>query len=323
MSLISVLTSAALVCATSVAVGQAVWRLAGFDGWAWLAAPVGLATLVAAAGPATSLPGAGAAGAVVLLGLTVVALAIAARSVARKELAQTALVAALGLLIACLPFAAAGRVGILAVTDNPDFYGHLMRADALRTGNPAVGLDPGWYAHYPTGPHSLAASLASGLGIPVDAAFTGVLLAILVVSVLTALSVLREASLPRRVVGALIGGVPYLAASYTVQASFKETLFGVVVIAWALTLPPVAGALRSGPRALVPLVTLAAGAYAVYGFVAFAWLGAVTVLYAGATALLTGGVRRFDRRALLVGAGAACVAVVALVAIAQATDAKA
>ena len=120
--------------------------------------------------------------------------------------------------------------------------------------------NPGWYAHYPTGPHSLAASLASGLGIPVDAAFTGVLLAILVVSVLAALSVLREASLPRRVVGALIGGIPYLAASYTVQASFKETLFGVFVIAWALTLPPVAAALRSGPRALVPLVTLAAGA---------------------------------------------------------------
>src|SRR4051794_27436992 len=303
MSPISVLISAALVCAASVAVGQSVWRLAGFDGWAWLAAPVGLATLVAAAGPATALPGAGAGGAVVLLGLSAVALVFRPRGIARGDVWETALVAALGLTVACLPFAASGRVGILAVTDNPDFYGHLMLADALRTGKPAVGLDPGWYAHYPTGPHSLAASLAGGLGIPGDAAFTGVLLAILVVSVLTALSLLRGASLPRRVVGALIGGVPYLAASYTVQASFKETLLGVIVIAWALALPPVAAAQRSGPRALLPLVALAAGAYAVYGFVAFAWLGAVSALYAGRTALLIRRVHRLDRRALLVGAG--------------------
>src|SRR3954452_9530844 len=175
MSLTSVLASAALICAASVAVGQGVWRLGGFDGWAWLAAPVGLATLVAAAGPATALPGAGAAGAVVLLGLTVVALAIAARSVARKELAQTALVAALGLLVSCLPFAAAGRVGILAVTDNPDFYGHLMLADALRTGNPpSVSTRAGMRITRPgrtRWPHRSQA----GLGIPVDAAFTGVL----------------------------------------------------------------------------------------------------------------------------------------------------
>jgi hypothetical protein len=319
----SVLASAALICAASVAVGQAVWRVAGFDGWAWLAAPVGLATLVAVAGPATALPGAGAAGAVVLLGLTVVALAIGARGIARGELGETALVATLGLVISCLPFAAAGRVGILAVTDDPDFYGHLMLADALRTGHPAVGLDPAWYANYPTGPHSLAASLASGLGIPVDGAFTGLLLAILVVSVLTALSALREASSPRRVVGSLIAGVPYLAASYTVQASFKETLFGVLVIAWALALAPVAARLRAGPRVLVPLVAVAAGSYAVYGFVAFAWLGGVALVYAAATALLSGRVRSIDRRALLVGAGAACVTVVALVAIAQVTEAKA
>src|SRR3954463_11759630 len=148
MSLISVLTSAAVVCAASVAVGQAVWRLAGFDGWAWLAAPVGLATLVAAAGPATAMPGAGGGGAGGRRGLSAVALVFfRPRNIARGDVSETAFVAALGLAIACLPFAAAGRVGILAVTDNPDFYGHLMRADALRTGNPAVGLDPGWYAH--------------------------------------------------------------------------------------------------------------------------------------------------------------------------------
>ncbi|HEX4734400.1 MAG TPA: hypothetical protein VH247_08320 [Thermoleophilaceae bacterium] len=323
MSLLAVLTSTALVCVASVAVGQAVWRMGGFDGWAWLAPPVGLATLVAVAGPAVAAPGAGMTGAVVLLVLSVGALVFCVRTAARSEVLETALVGALALAVAYLPFAAAGRVGILAVTDNPDFYGHLMVADALRAGDSPVGLDPTWAANYPKGPHSLAASLASGLGIPVDAAFTGLLLAILVVSALTALSVLREASLPRRVVGALIGGVPYLAASYTVQASFKETLFGVIVVAWALALPPVAAALRSGPRAVVPLLALSVGAYAVYGVVGVAWLGAVAVVYAAAAMVVIGGVRSIDRRALLVGGGAAAVAVVALVAIAQVPEANA
>lgn len=323
MSLISVLASTALVCAASVAVGQAVWRIAGFEGWAWLAAPVGLATLLAVAGPATAAPGAGTTGGVVVLVLSAAALAFRPRRIVRRDVFETVLLAALGLAVACFPFLAAGRVGILAVTDNPDFFGHVMLADARRMGEAPVGLDPGWWAHYPRGPHSLAASLAGGLGIPVDAALTGVLLAVVVVNVLAALAVLRAVGLPRRLAGALIAGVPYLAASYTVQASFKETLVGALVVAWALALPQVAGALRSGPRAVVPLVALAAGGYAAYGFVAFAWLGAITILYAAATATLTGRARRIDRRALVVGAGAACVAVVALVVIAQVPEAKA
>ncbi|HEX6714617.1 MAG TPA: hypothetical protein VF066_14580 [Thermoleophilaceae bacterium] len=303
--------------------GEAVWRIAGFQGWAWLAPPVGLATLVAVAGPATAAPGAGTTGAVVLLVLSAAALGLRPRGIARGDVLETVAVAALGLAVACLPFAAAGRVGVLAVTDNPDFFGHVMLTDARQAGDPAVGLDPAWALHYPKGPHSVAASLASGLGIPADAALTGVLLAIVVVNVLAALSLLRGASLPRRVAGALIAGVPYLAASYTVQASFKETLLAVVVVGWTLALPPVAGALRSGPRALVPLIALAAGGYAVYGFVAFAWLGAVTVVYAAATAALIGGIGQIDRRALPVAAGAACVALVALVVIAQVPEAKA
>jgi hypothetical protein len=323
ISLISVLAPTALVVAASVIVGQAIWRIAGFEGWAWLAPPVGLATVVAIAGPATAAPGAGTTGALVLLGLSVAALAFRPRGIARRDVSETVLVAALGIAVACLPFAAAGRVGTLAVTDNADFFGHVMLTDALRSGQPPVGLDPAWSAHYPSGPHSVAAALASGLGIPADAALTGVLLAIVVVNVLTALSLLRSASLPRRLAGALIAGVPYLAASYTVQASFKETLLGVLVVAWALALPRVAGALRSEPRALLPLLVLAAGGYAVYGFVAFAWIGAVTVVYVAATLALVGGVRQIDRRAALVAACGACVAVLGLFVIAQVPDAKA
>src|SRR4051794_36975943 len=223
MTAVAVLESALAISAGSVIVGQAVWRLAGFDGWAWLAGPAGLAVLVAVSVPAVSLPGAGTTGAVVLLAVTLAALALRPRGVGHRVLGETAAVIGLGLAVASLPFIATGRVGTLAVTDNADFYAHVMLADSLRTGEPAVGLDPGWYASYPTGPHALAASVAAGLRIPVDAAFTGLMLSTLALAALTALALLREASTGRRLVGALIAGIPYLGASYTAQASFKET----------------------------------------------------------------------------------------------------
>jgi hypothetical protein len=231
--------------------------------------------------------------------------------------AETATMIALGLATASLPFIATGRVGILAVTDNADFYAHVMLADSVRTGHAAVGLDPGWYANFPTGPHSLVASVAAGLGIPVDAAFTGLMLATLALSALTALSLLREASTTRRLAGALIAGIPYLGASYMVQTSFKETLLGLIVIGWALSLPATLDALRSRPRAILPLAVLAAGAYADYSLVGLGWLGMVAVGYLAAKLVIAGRVPRVDLAARWSVAAALLVAVLALTAIPQ------
>jgi hypothetical protein len=317
MTLVAVLGGAVAICAASVIVGQAVWRLAGFGGWSWLSGPVGLATLVAVSVPATALPGAGEAGAVVLLGLTLAALVLWPRGVGRRALAETATMIALGLATASLPFIATGRVGILAVTDNADFYAHVMLADSVRTGHAAVGIDPGWYASYPTGPHSLVASIAAGLGIPVDAAFTGLMLATLALAALTALSLLRAASTARRLAGALIAGIPYLGASYTVQASFKETLLGLLVIGWTLSLPVVVTAVRSRPRAILALVALAAGAYADYSFVGLGWLGIVAVAYLAAKLVIAGRLPRLDGAPRWAVAAALLAAVVALSALPQ------
>jgi hypothetical protein len=323
MTLVAVLGSAAAICAGSVVVGQAVWRLAGFAGWSWLAGPVGLATLVAVSVPAAELPGAGGTAAVVLLGLVLAAVLCRPRGVGRGMVAETAAMVALGLATASLPFIAAGRVGILAVTDNADFFAHLMLADSVRSGRAPVGLDPGWYANYPTGPHSLVAALAAGLGVPVDSAFTGLLLATLALAALTALFLLRELGTRRRLAGALIAGIPYLGASYTIQASFKETLLGLLVIGWALSLPAVAAALRSRPRAILPLLALAAGAYGDYGVVGLAWLGIVAVVYLAATLVTARSLPGLTWSARwTVGAGL-LAAIVALAAIPQLPGARA
>jgi hypothetical protein len=281
LTLLAVLGSAALVCACSVVVGQAVWRLAGFDDWTPLAGAIGLATLIAATLAAVQLPGAGVTAAVAALVLVLAAAAI----VARLPPGETAVIAVLGLAVASLPFIATGRVGILGVTDNADFAGHLMLADAVAHGHNPVGLDPAWYSNYPTGPHALAGALSRGLGFRLDAAFTGMLLSALALSALAAAALLRDTGRPARVVGGLIGGISYLAASYTVQSSFKETLLGLFVLAWLLALVQVARAAPERPRAVLPLGLLAAGAFADYSFVSLAWLGAAAVA-AGGVALI-------------------------------------
>ena len=262
MTLVAVLGSAVAICACSVVVGAAVWRLAGFAGWSWLAGPVGLATLLALTLAGTSLPGAGVTGAVVLVVATVGALVIVlqGRTATRGDVAETAAVVALGLTVAALPFIATGQLGILGVTDNADLSAHLMLTEAVRTGHTPIGLDPNWYSTYPTGPHALIASLNALTGVRFDSAFNGLLLATVALTVMSALALLREVGLTRRLVGALIAGVPYLGAAYIVQSSFKEPLVGLFVVGWTLALRPVVEALPVRQRAILPLALLAAGA---------------------------------------------------------------
>src|SRR5438067_2455269 len=94
--------------------------------------------------------------------------ATSTRSPAPGAVGETALVAAVGLAAASLPFIATGRVGLLGVSDNADLSAHLMLAEGIRTGHTPAGLDPTWYASYPTGPHALAGSLTNGFGVPLD-----------------------------------------------------------------------------------------------------------------------------------------------------------
>ena len=294
MSASGVALVAAFVVLGAVLPGQAAWRLAGAREWAWAGPATGLAALLVIATVAVELPGEGIAGAAALGCVIVLAGAFTARGAPWGELA---VVAVLALLVAALPFLAAGHVGILGVTDNGDLGGHIQLAESVRTGDPPAGLDPGWHTNYPTGSHALVASLATLAGTEVDAAFMGLLTGLVAVGALTALAALRELSPRRRVVGALLTGAPYLVAAYTVQASYKETLIGVLALGFALALPAVRSA-----RAALPLVVIAAGAFVAYSFVGLEWPALIALAWIVLLRPGTDVVRRAVRPALVLGA---------------------
>lgn len=320
----AVIGGAVATCICAFATGSMVWRMAGFARWTPLTGPIGLAAVEVLCLVGVHLPGRRVTAALLVLAATLGGFVVMARRCRRRDLVTTLSAVGLAGVAACLPFIAWGRVGILGLTDDADLSGHLLLADSIGTGHPPVGLDAGWYAGYPTGPHSLVATLHAGLGVPIDAGFNSLLIATLAMSACVALSLLRDAPPAVAVPGAVLAGIPYLAAFYTVQSSFKETLFGVVIVSWTVLLRPVGKAIVGGrPRAILVLGVLTAAAYATYNFPAAAWLAVVAI--AAACAWFIHGRRvpriRLSKQtavALLVFAG-----VVTAIAIPMATETKA
>jgi hypothetical protein len=223
------------------------------------------------------LPGRRTTAALIVLAVTVAGVVLIARSVRFGDLSDTLIAVVLGALAGALPFLAWGRVGILGVTDNADLSAHLLLADGTGSGHPPLGIDPGWYTNYPTGPHALVATLHSGLGVAIDAGFNGLLIATVALSVCAALTVVRDALPVLRFGAALVGGIPFLGAFYIVQSSFKEPLLGLIVVTWALLLPLVVSVAIRRPQSVVALVPCAGAAYVTYSFVGLVWLAAVVV----------------------------------------------
>ena len=237
--MVAVYAAAALICAASVIAGRSVLVALGRREWTWLAAPVGLASLVVVAQPLVRLPGHGVTAAVVIGVLLVAALAFVWRRPPTEgwlELAREALPAALIVLLAAsLPFLINGRVGVLGegVYTN-DQAAQLFWSEWLATG---FGPEPrGIEFGYPLGPQSLAAALAEGTGLSLEDAFNGLLLAIPVLTALASLAVLRELSPARRTIAAALVGLPYLAASFLAQSAFKETAMALFVVGFAVGL---------------------------------------------------------------------------------------
>ena len=111
------------------------------------------------------------------------------------------------------------NVGELGPGFSADLALHMGQADALReVGSSASVTVPG----YPIGPHTLVAAVGEGLGLDTRSVFLGLLLAIPVLTGLTALAGFDDLSPGRRLLGAALVGLPYLPASYFVGASFKE-----------------------------------------------------------------------------------------------------
>jgi hypothetical protein len=276
--------SALAVCAASLLIGQAAIALCGWREWSWLAPPVGFALLCGLCWGTVRMPGHGTVSAIAALLASLAAAVYLRRRVegGREALVGGLPVALLALLAASLPFLVEGRFGILGTSFNPDMSQHLLAADRLADGASSPLHSQG----YPLGPHSVVVALNKGLGIGLVQGFSGLTIATAVLASLTALAALRELAPARRILGAMLVGLPYMVASYFAQGAFKETTQALFFLAFAIGLHELSrGGGRAGwresPLRAVPLALIAAGSVFAYSFPGLVWLGPTAVAWAG------------------------------------------
>lgn len=277
--MIGTYASAALICVASLLVGRAVLTVAGRQSWSWLEPAVGFGAILTVTGLLARAPGHGTSASLGVLALVLVAAFVVYRG--RYE-APGALRAGLPValaiaLVLAIPFLVSGRWGLLGVGFNNDLGLHLAWAEWLRSGfGPAP--EPG----YPLGPHGLAVATAVVPGVNLGQAFVGEIVAIGVLTGLTALGALRELRPGRRTLAAAMVALPYLAASYFAQAAFKETAEALFVLGFTVFLLTPA-ALPAGRRdrllAALPVLALLGGIFFSYSFAGVAWPVAIFVLW--------------------------------------------
>jgi hypothetical protein len=290
--MIGTYASAALICVASLLVGRAILSLAGRRSWSWLEPGIGLAAVLAVTGVLARAPGHGTSVTLGVVALLVVAalavwwLPYEAPGALRAGLPVALVVA----VVLAIPFAVSGRWGLLGVGFNNDLGLHLAWAEWLRS-----GFGPAPDTGYPLGPHGLAVATAAFPGIGLGQAFVGEIIAIGVLTGLTALGALRELGAGRRLLAATLVALPYLAASYFAQAAFKETAEALFVLTFALFLwdyerrradlssqerhiGPSAG-FWGRAREGLSLLALAGGIFFSYSFAGIAWPLAVLGLW--------------------------------------------
>ncbi len=262
--------SAAAIIVGSLIVGQAVLTLCGRERWSWLAPGVGLATVLIVADVAIRVGGHADFAAVALLVLALAGLAVLIRRRPAGLVDFVALaipVALLTIVIASLPFAITGRVGILGVgLVNDDMASHLVMANWLldRAGDSPRLLDFG----YPYGPHAVAGALSKGFGTSLVGSFAGLTLAVPPLAALASLAVLERLPPLRSIAAAIVVALPYLITAYLAQGAFKEPILALLVLTFALLLAE----WRPGRSSGVPLGLVAAGAVYTYSFPGLFWI---------------------------------------------------
>jgi hypothetical protein len=266
--------AALAVCGASLAIGQAAISLCGVRRWSWLAPPVGLALLCATCWATVRMPGEGTVSAIVAPVL-VVAAAIYLRGRVeggREALRASAPVALVALAAASLPFAAEGHFGILGTGFNPDMSQHLLATDRLAHGESSQLINQG----YPLGPHAIVVALNKGLGIGLVQGFSGLTMAVAILTPLTALAAFANQPPLRRTAAALVVGLAYLVASYYAQGSFKETIQALFVLAFVLVLRESSRIeWRASQLRFVPAAVIAIGSVYAYSFPGLIWLVAI------------------------------------------------
>lgn len=271
----------AAICVSSPAIGQAVIALCGGRRWSWLAPAVGLAVLLVVCWGTVRLPGEGVVPAVLVVVLTVAAVAyLRGRVEGVGEAIRIGWPVALGGLLACsLPFAVEGHFGILGTSFNPDMSQHLLAADRLAEGQASQLLNQG----YPLGPHAIVVALNKGLGIGLVQGFSGLTIAVAILASLTALAAFANLGPLPRTAGALLVGLAYVVASYFAQGAFKETMQALFLLAFVLALREAERSWSDLPLRFVPAALIAVGSVYAYSFPGLIWLGGAAVIWLLAT----------------------------------------
>jgi hypothetical protein len=214
------------------------------------------------------LPGRSATTAALLAGLTAAA-ALWCLWAPEHRPPLAGLLAALPIAILVLvPFAAAGRAGILGTGLSNDMGQHMAWAEGFAS-QAAAEVRP-LPPDYPLGPHAMVAAIATGTGIRIDAVFAGWTMVLPLITGWTAQALLRRPSWFARTVVATVVGIPFLVAAYYGEGAFKEVLLGGLVLAMALLL----GAEGPGlsPRARwIPFALLTAGVLSAYSAAGLPW----------------------------------------------------
>jgi hypothetical protein len=265
--MLALLLAAAVTCLGSLILGQGVLALCGARVWSWLAPPVGVAAMILLAVPAIHLPGRSVTVSVVTGVLILAGLVLLIRRPEHRPPLGGLLAGLPVALLVLVPFAASGRAGSLGVSFDNDMAGHLLLAEAYRSG--AVALVSPLLPEYPLGPHALAASLSAGLGVRIDLAFAGLTAATPVLLAWTALASVPRARWLGRMFVATVVGIPFLIAAYYGQGSFKEILEALFTLTAALVLSGFQPEL--GWRRWIPLALVLAGAVSVYSLQGLVW----------------------------------------------------
>lgn len=292
-------------------------RLGGLPAWSWSAPAVGFAAMLVLCGVLVRLPGRATLACAGVAAATVLALlAPSVRRALRFALPEGLPVAGLAILLGVLPYLVSGRTGIPGAGDNNDIGAHLATAwwlDTREGAAPVAADGSGLATHgYPIGPHALAAATSTGLRASLVHAFDAVMLTVPVVLALAALGALPAGRRPARGLAALLVGFCYLAASYYVQAAFKEVVEGALLVAFAVAVRELAsGARLPRWREGLPLGVLLAGAVYAYSYPGLVW--PVAACAVAAVAALVG--RRLGPGALVRAALPAAVAAVGMCAV--------
>jgi hypothetical protein len=226
--------SAGVILLASLLVGRAILLALGRKHASFLEGAVGFATLILVCTVAIRLPGDQATSifcCAVLLFASIVFLLMRSESMRGPGVGIAIPVALLSLLLASFPFIASGHIGIPGVGLNNDMAMHLADVDYLV--DQSRPTPQSVINGYPLGPHSLVATVVSVLGTQPLWGWLGLLVAVPVLTGITALGGLRELPGGRRLLAAVLVAFADLTASALGIAGFQVLIAALFLIAFA------------------------------------------------------------------------------------------